>query len=700
MTIARAAVAGAAMATLLIAPSAAQAQADTAIKIAPVVVTVARGPGRSILQSPFAITVVEPDSARPGQKHSSMDESLALVPGVAAVSRNNPAQDPRLSIRGFGARSAFGVRGVRILRDGMPITLPDGQTPLDYLSLESVGRIEILRGAASALYGNASGGVVDLMSTPSSSPLSIDARQWLGSNALSRSVIAASGSSRSTSYVSDLEYTRTDGARRHSAQRATSGFARTTLNAGRSDFALSILGLDNPLSENPGALTLDEMRSNSLQSDALSLRRDAKKAVRQIQVGASAETGLSGVTLSLSGYGGSRSLDNPLTFGIVEIGRHSYGSSASARGDAKLFGVSHSMIAGVDFQSQNDLRRNYVTCIDTVPQTTPTATCPYPGEERGAVTLDQRELVSSVGVYASDQASLSDRVSVSGGVRADRVRFKVEDRLIGGSNPNDSGLRNLGAVSPVAGIVFRFAPTQSLYANISSAFETPTATELGNHEDGSAGINPDLNPQRSTTIETGAKGWLTSVVRYDAALFDTRVRDELVPFEIPQSNGRRFFRNAGRTSRRGAEASVDITAGPVAIMSAYTYSHFRFARYSAGGVDYSGNEIPGIPSHRVQSAARVALHSVFVVLETETATRTFVDDANTSRAPGYSVANARAGWSPSLLPARLSVTVGAQNIFDRVYASSIAVNAARGKYYEPASRRNFFVGVSVGGVAR
>jgi iron complex outermembrane receptor protein len=255
-------------------------------------------------------------------------------------------------------------------------------------------------------------------------------------------------------------------------------------------------------------------------------------------------------------------------------------------------------------------------------------------------------------------------------------------------------------VSPVAGIVFRFAPTQSLYANISSAFETPTATELGNHEDGSAGINPDLNHQRSTTIETGAKGWLTSVVRYDAALFDTRVRDELVPFEIPQSNGRRFFRNAGRTSRRGAEASVDITAGPVAIMSAYTYSHFRFARYSAGGVDYSGNEIPGIPSHRLQSAARVALHSAFVVLETETASRTFVDDANTSRAPGYSVANARAGWSPSLLPARLSVTVGAQNIFDRVYASSIAVNAARGKYYEPASRRNFFVGVSVGGVAR
>lgn len=700
MTTSRVAVVCAVISTLLASPSAADAQRDTATRIAPVVVTVARGSGRSILQSPFAITVVEPDSARPGQKHSSIDESLSFVPGVAAMSRNNPAQDPRLSIRGFGARSAFGVRGVRILRDGIPITLPDGQTPLDYLSLESVGRIEILRGAASALYGNASGGVVDLMSTPSASPVSIDARQWLGSNALSRSVIAASGSSRNASYVSDVEYSRTDGARRHSAQRATSGFARTTLKAGRSDFSLSILGLDNPLSENPGALTLDEMRANSLQSDALSVRRDARKAVRQIQIGASAETGIRGVTLSLSGYGGSRSLDNPLTFGIVEIGRHSYGSSISARGKPKALGVSHSIIAGVDYQSQNDLRRNYVTCIDTVPLTAPTATCPYPGEERGAVTLDQRELVSSVGVYASDQATLSDRLSVSGGVRADRVRFKVEDRLIGGSNPDDSGLRNLGAVSPVAGIVFRFAPTQSLYANISSAFETPTATELGNHEDGSAGINPDLNPQKSVTIETGAKGWLTNAVRYDAALFDTRVRDELVAFEIPQSNGRRFFRNAGRTSRRGAEASIDVAAGPIGIMSAYTYSHFRFARYSAGGVDYSGNAIPGIPSHRLQSAARLALHSAFVVLETETASRAFVDDANSSRAPGYFVANARAGWSPSLLPARLSVTVGAQNIFDRVYASSIAVNAARGKYYEPASRRNFFVGLSVGGVAR
>jgi iron complex outermembrane receptor protein len=145
------------------------AQQDSAVTtLKPVVVTVTRGSGRTVLGSPFAISILEPDSSRPGQRHTSFDETISLIPGVASVNRSNPAQDPRLSIRGFGARSAFGVRGVRVLRDGIPVTLPDGQTPLDYVSLESVGRVEVLRGAASALYGNAGGGVVDIREKPAS----------------------------------------------------------------------------------------------------------------------------------------------------------------------------------------------------------------------------------------------------------------------------------------------------------------------------------------------------------------------------------------------------------------------------------------------------------------------------------------------------------------------------------------------------
>ena len=675
------------------------AQLDTsATTLKPVVVTVTRGSGRTILGSPFAISIVQPDSSRPGQRHASIDETLGLIPGVVSVNRNNPAQDPRLSIRGFGSRSAFGVRGVRVLRDGMPVTLPDGQTPLDYVSLESVSRIEVLRGAASALYGNASGGVVDLRSAePSAHPLAFEARQWLGSNALSRSVVSGSGTVRKASYIADVSHSRADGSRDHSTHRATLGFARIGFRSRGTDLALTTMALANPLAQNPGALTIEEMRADTEMADALSVRRNARKVVNQVQIGASALRSTSRSELSLSAYGGARSLDNPLTFAVVEIGRHTWGASGSVRTRRDLFGAAHSLAVGVDLQSQNDLRRNLAVCADTVPLTAPTATCPTIGSDRGIVTLDQRELVKSVGVYATDEVQLLPRVNVTGGIRADRIRFSVRDRLVSGSNPDDSGDRTLSAISPVAGVLARVATTHSAYANLSAAFETPTATELGNREDGSAGLNPDLDPQRSITAEAGVKGWLGNRVRYDLSAYRTRVRDELIPFEIPASNGRRYFRNAGRTARTGAEASTDISLKRVSLMLAYTYSRFRFRDYVLGTDDFAGNAIPGIPSHRLQGAVAVAREPGFVIVETEYGGKAWLDDANSVRASPYALTNVRAGFRVPGLQPRVSVTTGIQNILDRVYSSSLIVNAARGKYYEPAARRSFFIGLGVGG---
>jgi iron complex outermembrane receptor protein len=686
---------------LLLAATPALAQRDSAAALDPVIVTVTRGSGRSVLGSPFALTVTRPDSARPGQRHSAVDETLALVPGLSATNRNNPSQDSRLSIRGFGARSAFGVRGVRVLRDGMPLTLPDGQTPLDYMSLESVGRIEVMRGSASALYGNASGGVIDIRSRePSPSMLSFDARQWFGSDEYYRSAVALNGTAGPLSYVADVGRTQTDGSRAHARQRATSGFAKGGYTAGATSYSLMMMALDNPLSLNPGALTLDEMQDDPRLADPQSIRRGARKAVKQFQLGGSAIRAMPRGELSLSAFGGARSLDNPLAFAIVEIGRHSYGASAALRQTIGTGAMQHRFAAGIDFQSLNDLRRNYAICTDTVSAPVPTPTCPQVGSERGIVTLDQRELVSSIGAYLSDELELSRIVSVTAGIRADRVRFEVRDRLTSSTNPDDSGDRTLGSLSPIAGIVARIDPFNSLYANVATVFETPTATELGNQPDGSAGINSELDPQRAVTIEGGAKGFAGRGLRYDVAVFTTSVRDELVPFEIPGSNGRRYFRNAGKTSRRGAEIGGDLSAGPMTLMLAYNYSRFRFVNFTSGNSDFSGNEIPGIPQHRAQAALTLSRAEGFVSLETELAGSTFADDANTVRSSGYSVFHARAGFTPWRKNPRVSVTVGVQNIFDRTYASSLAVNAARGRYYEPASPRALFAGVSIGGEAR
>ena len=622
---------------------------------------------------------------------------LSLIPGLSSVTRSNPSQDPRLSIRGFGARSAFGVRGIRVLRDGMPLTLPDGQTPLDYLSLESVGRIEVMRGAASALYGNASGGVVDIRSPePAPSLLAFDARQWVGEDELFRSAFAASGSTGRFGYVADAAHSRSDGSRDHSFQRATTGFGRATYSSGRMRYALSVMALHNPLAENPGALTLEEMRADPRAADPQSIRRDAAKRVRQIQIGATAARAFSGGEASMSAYGGARSLDNPLTFAVVEIGRHSWGGNASLVKEAAFGGMRHGLSAGIEAQLQNDLRRNYAACSDTVKSPIPTASCPDIGSARGIVNLDQREIVSSVGAYLSDDVRLNQRLTVTAGVRADNIHFEVRDRLVSSSNPDDSGERTLYSISPLAGIVARISPLASIYANVSTAFETPTATELGNQPDGTAGINRELDPQRSLTFEVGTKGFVGTRIRYDAAIFNTIVRDELVPFEIPASDGRRYFRNAGRTKRVGAEAGSDIAIGPLTLMAAYTYSRFRFVEFETGSLDFGGNRIPGIPEHRIQSAATMTAGSWFAVVENESTSKSFGDDANTFRISGYSVFHVRGGVTPFRRTPRAGLIVSVTNVLDRTYAPSIAVNAARQRYFEPAAKRSVAVGISIG----
>jgi iron complex outermembrane receptor protein len=662
-----------------------------------VVITVTRGLGTSPLDAPFAMTVLRPDSARPGQRHTALDESLSLVPGLTAANRTNPSQDPRISIRGFGARSAFGVRGVRVLRDGMPLTLPDGQTPVDYLSLESVGRIEVVRGAASALYGNASGGVIDLRTVaPPSARLAGNLRQWLGDDGFTRTTIAGGGISGRGYYQADGSLTRSDGFRVHAHQRATSGFARTGAMLGGTDYSIEALALDIPLAENPGALTRAQFRSDARQADIPSVNKGARKVVRQIQIGFAANRQGSHDELSASTFVGGRTLYNPLTFAVVDVGRGTYGASARITHLSPVFARANRLTAGFDAQSQNDSRRNFTNCNDSPPPTVATTSCPIVGAERGIITLDQRELVSSAGAYLSDELRISPSVRLSGGLRGDNVDFEVRDRLIGGGNPDDSGRRTLRAVTPYVGVVSRIGREHSAYANISSAFETPTATELGNHPDGSAGINPDLRPQRSATYETGFKGGLISPIRYDVAVFATRVRDELVSYEVPGSSGRRYFRNAGRTNRRGAELGLSATAGPFLFNAAYSYSNFQFVRYVTDSAVFDGRRIPGIPVKRAQSSVTWSGHGLFAVMEGEAASWAFVDDGNTARAPGYEVMHLRGGSDHLFGLEGMSLVGGAQNIFNRLYSPSLTVNAARGKFYEPAARRTLYVGLAIG----
>ncbi len=662
-------------------------------------VRVTRERARSPLEVPFAVATTRPDSTRPGLRQTALDETLFLLPGVTVVNRYNPTQDPRVSVRGFGARSAFGVRGVRMLRDGIPLTLPDGQTPVDYVELESVATVEAIRGSASSLYGNAAGGVIDLRSSdPPVAPVSARLRHVVDGDALRRYVGSVGGTTGPLRYQATATHASGSGYRHYSRTQTTHGFGRAIARLVGTDVALTAMTFDMPTAENPGALTLAELRADPAQSDSQSFVKGASKAVVHRQFGLNATRAISGGELTATAYTGTRALDNPTPFAVVDFDRDSHGASLRASLPARALGRSHLLTAGVDYQRQEDDRRNFVNCFGVPPGVPPA--CPTAGEQRGRLTLDQRELVTSIGPYARADVEVGTRVRLGAGVRADVVRFELRDRFVSATNADDSGERTLRAVSPAVGVVFRVRPLMSAYANVSSAFETPTATELVNQPDGSAGLNRDLEPQTATTYESGLKGLVAGRLQYDVALYVTRVRDELIPFEVPGGSGRRYFRNAGRTDRRGAELGLASSAGPFDVGLAYTFARLRFDDYQVGTDDFSGNRIPGVPPHQTQVSVTWRRRAIFTTADGFAANRAYVDDANTTRAPAYRVLHLRAGVVDLFASPSISAVVGVNNVFDARYAPSLVVNAAREKYYEPAPGRTVFASLSIGLVAR
>lgn len=689
------------------------AKGDTtrATLVAPVTVSVTRDAARSPFELPFATSRVTPSASRPGLRRTSISELLLGVPGVVVQDRANPSQDPRLTVRGFGARSAFGVRGVRVLRDGIPLSLPDGQTPVDWLDLETVGDIDVVRGTAAALYGNAAGGVVDFRSrAPETAPFAISSRVTRGGN-ITRSNLTASGRARidAAATVRDFGWlvsgtgTHGDGARAWSRTDASSAFARTFAHVAGTRVELQATRYDASRAENTGALTAAELARDAALPDSLNITKRSRKSAQQSQVAVIASRVNGANEWTASAFTSARVLDNPLPFAIVAIDRHVAG--ASLRGTRRMPALHVGAVplpvrvtAGFDLQRQDDDRLNYENCAD-VPTATPVSgRCPTRAAERGAIRLNQRELVTGTGAFARAEVELPGAWFVSAAVRRDRVAFHLQDHFITTTSLDDSGDRTLDAVSPLFAVVWRARSTLSFYANVARAFETPTITELTNQADGSAGLNGALAPQRTSTVEVGSQALFASRIRMDIAAFRARVRDELVSFDVPNAPGRRAFRNAGRTSRNGVELSVATTAGAADIGVAYTLSRFRFTNYAVGAVRYDGKMIPGIPEQQGQAFVTVRRAGWFGTVDVTAASRSSANDGSTVFAAGYATWALRGGYDGTVGRGHLTIAPvgGIENVFDRRYASSVVVNATRARYFEPGATRRAYLGVKLG----
>lgn len=641
---------------------------------------------------PFAVSVVAQDAIHRGTSGLSLEEALRGLPGVQVQNRFNFAVGERVSVRGFGARSQFGIRGVRVLVDGIPATLPDGQSSLDHLDIGSLGQVEALRGPSSALYGNASGGVLSFRTAePPPVPLRQEVGVVGGSDGYMRLQSSTSGRAGGTGYLLNLASLSYDGYRSdpREGEGGTYGAAdRLSLNAradraagsGRLVITANVVDLD---SENPGSLAEAALNDPTRPAFLNNVTQRLGKTVKQAQGGVTWTGPVGGPQGEFTAFGIRREVVNPIPGTVVDLDRWALGGRALVRWDQEAGGAGTRLwVAGAELEFQGDDRKNFQNLAG----------------ERGNLTLDQDESVVSAGAFLQTMVPFSPTFWAMGGLRYDHISFRADDRLQRPGGQLQSGTRHLGAVSPSLGVHWAARPGTGLYVNMSTSFETPTTTELANRPDGSGGFNPDLDPQRGVGGEAGIRSSLPGGMRLELAAYVTGVSNELIPFEDPAQPGRVFYRNAGSSLYRGTEVLL-LTPREAPLRGQVTWSWVdaHFQDYVVGTNDFSRNRVPGQAPHRVEGIASGQLRGWSAEVRGEWVDAIPANDANTASAEGYTVVDLRFGSTPRLLGAwRLTPTAGITNLLDERYVAAVAVNAFGGRFFEPGPGRSFHLGMTVG----
>ncbi|MEX0731827.1 MAG: TonB-dependent receptor [Aquisalimonadaceae bacterium] len=650
------------------------------IALDPITVTVPRV-ARDSMRVPQAVTAVQPEDIRQGRQGLQLDESLNRVPGLFMQNRYNFAQNLRLSMRGFGARAPFGIRGIRLRVDGIPETLPDGQSQVDTIDLESVDRIEVIRGPSSALYGNASGGVVDITTMGGPEAPYAELHGTVGSDGFRRLGALGGGRTGPWSYHASGWGMRYDGFRNQSEveKRLFNGKLRYDVDEHRSVTTV-FTALDAPLGEDPGGLTADEVRQNRRAAAPAAASLDAGQQVEHQRLGVIfRDTDVAGGTLTVRTFYTHRDFRQQLPFpgpSLIDFDRDFFGAGADYVGEGALGAFPVQYVVGTEVERQRDDRRRYTV---------------NPAGEVTGQPQDEVQKADSVGLFSLADIGLTERLDLTLAGRVDRVRFAIDDRRT--VDGDDSGRRSFDEYSYSVGLGYQIDPDHRVYANVSSSFETPTFTEFapaGN--DG--GFNQDLEPQRALNLEVGSKGFLGQRTRYELALFSVRTRDEIVNIQTTPN----VYANVGRTRRHGLELGLEhFLTTRLSLAGAYTWSDFRFRQFQADG----GNRLPGLPRHTL--FAELAWRDPggpYAILDALLVGSVYADNANQVRVPGYGVVNARTGTTRRLAGGtEVEGFIGVNNLLDKDYFSNIRINADPGdppnqrRYYEPAPGRNLYAGI-------
>ena len=645
-----------------------------------VVVTATRLPVESS-RLPFAVARLEREQIQNARQQLGLDEALSGVPGMFFQNRYNFAQDLRVAIRGFGARANFGIRGIRIVADDIPLTLPDGQASVDSIDLGSADSIEVIRGPFSAVYGAASGGVILIRSEEGPVDPFISGRLNLGSYDYIQGQLKVGGQAGRTSYMANLSSTELDGYRDQSKLETTllNGKIQHEFNDS-TDLSVVLNAVDSPTADDPGGLNAREVAEDRRQAAPRNVLFDAGESVEQQSLGAALRKRYEDSELLVNGHYVNRSFDNRLPFdinsngqgGSVDLDRDFYG--LTARWTESLT-TGARIVFGGEYAAQRDHRRRFANNQGVL----------------GELTTDQDEDVTNTALFVQAMWDATDQLTVNLGARYDEVDYEVSDRLgLGGS-----GEAEFDAFSPMAGLSWAVSDNANLYANASRSFDPPATTELAN-PDGPTGFNQRLDPQEATNYELGIKGGAGRLA-YEVAVFHIDVDDAIVPFEL-EGSGQSFFENAGSATHDGLEASLRFNLNDQWNASlSYTWSDFEFDRFQGSdGEDFDGNRIPGIPEHLVQAEIRwnpiPGLDLAFDVLH---ASSFYANNANTVEDGDYTVANLRFGYRWTGQNIEAEPFAGINNLFDEKYNGNVRLNAGFGRYFEPAPEINYYAGVTI-----
>jgi iron complex outermembrane receptor protein len=653
-----------------------QTTAKDSIKLEEVIVSITKIRD-SIKNTPYSISANDYSNFQNNAQQFYLSEYIERIPGVFISNDNNFAQDSRISIRGFGSRANFGIRGIKLIVDGVPETTPDGQSQIDNLNLELIKNIEVIRGTSSSLYGNSSAGVIKIKSITDFDKNFSKISYSTGSHSQVKKQAFFGIKNKNSYYTVLLGETKAKG------YRSYSDFKNSNFNLNfkkifseNSWLNVNFNIVSSPYAKDAGGLTLNEVTDNRTQARKRNLQYKTEEDINHYKFSSSFNNEISKSVLfstytffSKRYYNGKIPVENG---GAIKLNRDYWGIGLNFQINSRA--ETH---IGIDFGNQNDLRKRFNNIKGEI----------------GDLVLNQYEKFKNLGIYLVNNFQIKN-FTINSGFRYDLNRIEMEDLISENINLHDQ--ITLKSFNPSLGINFKINKNSRVFINTSSGFETPTLNEYSATPIGT-GFNKDLKSQKNMGYELGASLFnLSKKLSLDIVFFESVTNDEVLSYEDENFPDQKFYNNAGKSKRKGIEIAGLLKLNNTILSSSYSSGDYYFKDFSENSNDFSGNKIPGIPKNIFTlSLEHRTKNNVFLNFNFKNIGEIYADNSNVTKIDKFNTLNFKMGKEFEVSKSVIYPYLIINNIFQSEYFDNIRINAFGGRYYEPAPKRTIFGGIRV-----